>query len=51
MRDDLAYEPLTPKTLPERLKNLDSITSLIGKEAQEWRVKDCLLYTSDAADE
>ena len=38
MRDDLAYEPLTPKTLPERLKNLDSITSLIGKEAQEWRV-------------
>ena len=38
MRDDLAYEPLTPKTLPERLKNLDSITSLIGKDAQEWRV-------------
>ena len=38
MRDDLEYEPLTPKTLPERLKNLDSITSLIGKEAQEWRV-------------
>ena len=25
MRDDLEYEPLTPKTLPERLKNLDSI--------------------------
>ncbi len=38
MIDSLEYEALTPKTLPERLKNLESITSLIGKEAQEWKV-------------
>ena len=38
MRYDLEYEPLTPKTLPERLKNLESVTSLIGKMTEEWKV-------------
>ena len=38
MKDDLEYEPLTSKTLPDRLKNLASVTSLIGKQTEEWKV-------------
>ena len=38
MKDDLEYEPLTPETLPGRLKNLESVTSLIGNKSEEWKV-------------
>ena len=38
MKDDLEYEPLTSETLPERLKNLESVTSLIGNKSEEWKV-------------
>jgi len=38
MKDDLEYEPLTSKTLPDRLKNLGSVTSLIGQKTEEWKV-------------
>ena len=38
MTDDLEYKPLTSKTLPARLKNLVSVTSLIGKQSEEWKV-------------
>ena len=38
MKNDLEYEPLTPETLPGRLKNLESVTSLIGNKSEEWKV-------------
>ena len=37
MKDDLEYEPLNSKPLPERLKNLESVTSLIGNTSEEWK--------------
>ena len=38
MKDNLEYVALTSKTLPDRLKNLASVTSLIGKQSEEWTV-------------
>lgn len=40
MSTRVAYEPLTPQNLPERLGGLDAVTQRLGEDASEWTVQE-----------
>lgn len=40
MSNNLAYEPLTPESLPERLGKLEAVTSRLGTDHNLWNVQE-----------